>query len=93
MAKDLKYFVMLMGVFLLAAASNLLCMFGVLPYAWWRWGLAVIVLLLLVVWFFCSRLHKDNEQFDLFTTKPRRVVAGVVILGWCVTFFAVIFAN
>lgn len=93
MKKAVKYFVLFIFVIALALAANLFCIFGFLPYLWWRWSLAVSLVLLVVVWLLIGRAHKADEEVDILQTRPQKIIAGIFVLGWCVSFFSVIFQN
>ena len=93
MKKETKYFIAFIVIMACALMANLLCIFGLFPYIYWRWSLAGIVLLLAVIWFLNGKIRKNDDSFDFFRTKTSKLVSGAVILMWGITFFIVIFLN
>ena len=93
MKKETKYFIFFTAVMMCALLANIFCIFGPFPYVYWRWSLAGIVLLLAVIWFLSGKIRKNDEEFDLFKVKLSKLVSGIIILLWGITFFIVIFLN
>lgn len=93
MPKAIKYFMLFLGVIILALAANLFCLFGVLPYIWWRWSLGISLVLLAAVWVLLGRAHRADEELDILQTPPQKIIAGIFVISWCISFFSIIFQN